>query len=258
MRPTQHAGVHEDKGFLWTENKVPGRAVYGERLRKAGPKEYRNWNPFRSKLAALVRNAPDTPWLDGKGDVLYLGASTGTTVSHVADITAGTVYAVEFSPRSVRDLLWNVEPRANVVPILEDAGRPARYAGYIAQPVAALVQDVAQRHQVDIFLRNLPFLRQDGLGFLMVKARSINVAQPPSEIYAGVAARLQTAGLHVLRQVDLAPFEKDHCAFVVSRQPPSAQPSAQPRANRRTDLPSGGRRPDGPWDAAPHRGRGGR
>lgn len=221
MRPLPLAGTFEDKGFLWTENKVPGHAVYGERLRKAGTKEYRNWNPFRSKLAALARKDPATPWFSPSDAVLYLGAASGTTVSHLSDIVAGPLYAVEFSPRAVRDLVWNVEPRRNVVPILEDAGKPERYAPYIAQPVAALVQDVAQRHQVEVFLRNLPFLRPGGLGFLFVKARSINVSQAPAAIYGEVARRLGEAGLEILRQVDLEPFETDHCAFVV-RKPGAA------------------------------------
>jgi len=215
MRPTGLAGLYEDKGFLWTENKVPGHAVYGERLRKSMGREFRHWNPFRSKLCALATKDPQAPWPDPKGDVLYLGASTGTTVSHVSDLTSGTVFAVEFSPRSVRDLLWNVEPRPNVVPILEDAGKPERYAAYLARPVATLLQDVAQRHQVEIFLRNVPFLAKGGLGFLFVKARSINVALPPAAVYAEVERRLQEAGLDIVRQVDLEPFEQDHRAFVV-------------------------------------------
>ena len=39
--------------------------------------------------------------------VLYLGAASGTSVSHVADIVGptGAVYAVEFSHRSGRDLI---------------------------------------------------------------------------------------------------------------------------------------------------------
>ena len=215
MRTTQLPGLFEDKGFLWTLNKVPGHSVYGERLRKAGPNEYRHWNPHRSKLCALATKDSSTPWIDPKDDVLYLGASTGTTVSHVSDLTSGLVYAVEFSPRSVRDLLWNVEPRKNVVPILEDAGRPERYAAYIAKPVATLLQDVAQRHQVDIFLRNVPFVQKGGLGFLFVKARSINVSESPTLIYKEVERRLDEAGLQILRQVDLEPFEQDHRAFVV-------------------------------------------
>ncbi len=215
MRPTGLTGLYEDKGFLWTENKVPGQSVYGERLRKAMGREFRHWTPFRSKLCALATKDPRTPWIGGQDDVLYLGASSGTTVSHVSDLTQGLVYAVEFSPRSVRDLLWNVEPRGNVVPILEDAGRPERYAAYLAKPVAVLLQDVAQRHQVDIFLRNVPFVKKGGLGFLFVKSRSINVAQPTQVIYAEVERRLKEAGLAVLAQVDLEPFEQDHRAFVV-------------------------------------------
>ncbi|MES2155847.1 MAG: fibrillarin-like rRNA/tRNA 2'-O-methyltransferase [bacterium] len=217
MRAGAVFGTFEDKGFLWTENKVPGHAVYGERLRKSMGKEFRNWNPYRSKLAALVRSRPDTPWFGGRDDVLYLGAASGTTVSHLSDITQGLIYAVEFSPRSVRDLLWNMEPRSNVVPILEDAGAPERYAAYIAQPVAALVQDVAQRHQVEIFLRNMPFVRSGGRGFLMVKARSINVNEPTSAIYSEVRSKLTAAGLKIEAEVDLAPFETDHCAFVVKK-----------------------------------------
>ncbi|MHB8633798.1 MAG: fibrillarin-like rRNA/tRNA 2'-O-methyltransferase [Thermoplasmatota archaeon] len=217
MKPIALPGVYEDKAFLWTENRVPGKAVYGERLRLAGGKEYRNWNPFRSKMAALARNAPDTPWVDARRDVLYLGAASGTTVSHLSDITTGTIYAVEFSPRSLRDLLWNVEARSNVVPILEDAGHPERYSGYLAQPVGTLIQDVAQRHQVEIFLRNMPFLAPGGTGFLMVKARSINVSDPPQAIYQRVEAALKAAGLAILKAVDLDPFERDHRAFVVRK-----------------------------------------
>jgi len=215
VRPFGPAGLYEDKGFLWTVNRVPGTAVYGEKLRVAQGREFRNWNPFRSKVGALVRKAPDTPWFEPNGDILYLGAASGTTVSHVSDLTTGLVYAVEFSPRAVRDLLWNMEPRANVVPILDDAGKPERYAAYIARPVSAIVQDVAQRHQVEIFLRNLPFVRKGGLGFLFVKARSINVAQPTEKVYEEVGRRLLEAGVTILKQVDLEPFEKDHRAFIV-------------------------------------------
>lgn len=217
MRPLHLKGVFEDKGFLWTQNRVPGVAVYGEKLRKAGAVEYRSWNPFRSKVAALIRNAQDTPWFEPGGDVLYLGASSGTTVSHVSDLTSGLVYAVEFSARSVRDLVWNVEPRANVVPILEDAGAPEKYAAYIAQPVSALVQDVAQRHQVDIFLRNVPFLKSGGLGILFVKARSISISDDLRVIYDEVGRRLKEAGLQPVKAVDLEPFHTDHRAFVVRK-----------------------------------------
>jgi len=217
MRPLKQVGVFDDRGFLWTRNSVPGQKVYGERLRAFKGTEYRDWNPHRSKVAALLRLMPDAPWLDPSKDVLYLGASTGTTVSHLADVLRpeSLLYAVEFSPRSVRDLLWNLESRQNVVPVLDDAGKPERYAGYIDRPVGALVQDVAQRHQVEIFLRNLPFLARDGVGYLFVKARSIDVARPLAEIYADVERSLKAAGVRIVGAVDMDPFHREHRAFVV-------------------------------------------
>ncbi len=217
MKPLTQHGVHDMRGLLWTRNRVPGRKVYGEPLRQFKGREYRAWSPHRSKMAALLRKDPKSPWLDTREDVLYLGASTGTTVSHVSDLLrpGAKCVAVEFSARSMRDLLWNMEARNNVVPVLGDAGAPASYAAYLDRPVGAVVQDVAQRHQVDIFLRNLPFLSQEGRGFLFVKARSIHVADPPKRIYEQVEARLLEAGLRIERQVDLEPFEKDHRAFIV-------------------------------------------
>ncbi len=86
--------------------------------------------------------------------VLYLGAATGTTVSHVADIVSeGLVYAVEFSPRSMRDLVRLCERRNNIIPILADAAKPEEYAPLL-EPVDLVYQDVAQRDQARIAMDN--------------------------------------------------------------------------------------------------------
>ena len=48
--------------------------------------------------------------------MLYLGAASGTTVSHVSDVVGedGLVFAVEFSHRSGRDLINMAKKRTNV------------------------------------------------------------------------------------------------------------------------------------------------
>lgn len=48
--------------------------------------EYRAWNPFRSKLAAAILGGVDQIHIKPGCKVLYLGAASGTTVSHVSDI----------------------------------------------------------------------------------------------------------------------------------------------------------------------------
>ena len=48
--------------------------------------EYRIWNPFRSKLAAAILSGVEKIHLKPSTKVLYLGAGSGTTVSHVSDL----------------------------------------------------------------------------------------------------------------------------------------------------------------------------
>ena len=91
--------------------------------------EYRVWNPFRSKLAAAILGGVDQIHIKPGAKVLYLGAASGTTVSHVSDIVGpeGLVYAVEFSHRSGRDLINVAKKRTNIIPIIEDARHPHKY-----------------------------------------------------------------------------------------------------------------------------------
>ena len=70
---------------------VTGESVYGEKKVSidgdGGEKvEYRVWNPFRSKLAAAILGGIDNIHMRPGSKVLYLGAASGTTVSHVSDI----------------------------------------------------------------------------------------------------------------------------------------------------------------------------
>ena len=48
--------------------------------------EYRVWNPFRSKLAAAILGGVEKIHMKPGARVLYLGAASGTTVSHVSDL----------------------------------------------------------------------------------------------------------------------------------------------------------------------------
>lgn len=211
-------GIHRQDGRLLTENLVPGTQVYGEHLIQESGTEYRAWNPHRSKLAAALRNG--LTWdLPRDASVLYLGAANGTTVSHVSDILVdGVVYAVEVSPRAMRDLLEVAEDRPNVVPVLEDASQPDRYKRYVTGKVDLVYQDIAQRDQVAIFAANVDaYLAEDGAGILMVKARSVDVAADPREIFDQARQELGEAGLDVVWESDLRPFEKDHRCFVVRR-----------------------------------------
>jgi fibrillarin-like pre-rRNA processing protein len=184
--------------------------VYSERMLEG----YRVWDPYRSKLAAL--------YLVGKGielvpemKVLYLGAANGTTVSHVADYTE-VVYAVEFAPRPMQDLLEVARRRKNVMPILADASCPEQYA-MLVEAADLLYQDVAQPDQAAIALRNCAFLKKGGYLVLMLKTRSVDIRKEPAAVFRDTLDILISAGLTVVESTWLAPYHQDHAAIVCKK-----------------------------------------
>ncbi|WP_435064904.1 fibrillarin-like rRNA/tRNA 2'-O-methyltransferase [Halobaculum sp. EA56] len=186
-----------------------GEPVYGEPTDGG----WRAWDAGRSKLGAMLELGMDTG-LSGGETVLYLGAANGTTVSHVADF-AGPTYAVEFSPRPVRDLLDACESRTNLFPLLKDARRPETYAHVVEADCDVLVQDVATRGQADVAVRNRRFLSDDGRLLLAVKARSEDVAAAPDDVFDEVLADLAEA-YEVLETRRLDRFHEDHLAVVAT------------------------------------------
>ncbi|RQG98075.1 fibrillarin-like rRNA/tRNA 2'-O-methyltransferase [Natrarchaeobius chitinivorans] len=184
-----------------------GEPVYGEPT----DGEWRAWNPHRSKLGAMLALEMETG-LSGGESVLYLGAASGTTVSHVADF-AGPTYAVEFAPRPTRDLLEAGAPRPRLFPLLADARKPETYGHVVESNVDAIVQDVATRGQARVALENRRFLDDDGRLLLAVKARSEDVTREPAGVFDDVCATLED-GYELLEQRRLEPYHEDHLGIV--------------------------------------------
>ena len=199
---------------LATRNLTPGRAVYGEKLIRFEGVEYRLWDPFRSKLAAAILKGIKTVPIRPNHQVLYLGAASGTTASHVSDIIGekGYVYCVEFAPRAIRELVNNVcAYRVNMLPILEDARFPEKYAIFIRGKVDDIYCDLAQPEQARILADNADmFLKNGGYVMLAIKARSIDVTKEPSEVYKREIKVLYDRGFDVLHVVNLEPYDVDH------------------------------------------------
>jgi fibrillarin-like pre-rRNA processing protein len=203
---------------LLTRNLAPGRRVYNEDLILRDGVEYRTWDPFRSKLAAaILKGMPEDVVKEGDR-VLYLGASTGTTASHISDIVgpSGLVIGVEFAPRVAREFVERVaRERRNVIPFVADARDPSKYS--VAE-VDVVYCDIAQPDQTEIAITNCSrLLRKDGRLLLAVKARSIDVLKDPERVYEEEKLKLEKAGFRVELIVDLKPFEKDHVLVSASR-----------------------------------------
>ena len=196
-----------------TPNLVKGLTIYGEKLVKVNDEEYRIWDPFRSKLAAaLKKGLRDFPL--SRGDkILYLGASTGTTVSHVSDVVGnkGLVFAVEPSIRVARELIENVaSKRKNVIPIIEDARRPESYFSVFGN-VDLVYCDIAQSDQTEIAIKNCnAFLKSEGIMLIIIKTRSIDVTMSPHSVVVMESEKLRKNNFHINQIINLDPFDKDH------------------------------------------------
>ncbi|WP_435177740.1 fibrillarin-like rRNA/tRNA 2'-O-methyltransferase [Halorussus sp. AFM4] len=198
----------ERRGFDGRERLATrGEPVYGEPT-DAG---WRCWDAGRSKLAAMIESGLDVG-LAGGDTVLYLGAASGTTVSHVADF-AGPTYAVEFAPRPVRDLVGVAEDRENLFPLLKDARKPETYAHVVEADVDAVIQDVATRGQARVAVENARFLGADGRLLAAVKARSEDVTRDPEDVFADALADLRER-YEVLATERLEPYHDDHLGVV--------------------------------------------
>ena len=208
----------EGEKKLATENLMPGNQVYNEKLLNVKGVEYRIWNPFRSKLAASIMNGlKDFPF-NKKSDVLYLGVSTGTTISHISDIVGqdGTIFGIEHAARVARDFLDRVAShRKNIVPIIQDARKPEEFFS-VYKKVDVVYVDIAQPDQTDIAIENCKlYLKSGGYLFLIIKTRSIDVTKDPKIVIKNEIKKLESL-FEIKQTIDLQPYDKDHAMVIAT------------------------------------------
>ena len=199
-----------------TLNYLPGRTVYKEKLIKVDGAEYRIWDPHRSKLCGALKKGLKNFAFEEDTKVLYLGASTGTTISHLSDIISGDggIYAVEISPQCMKSLLLLCQDRFNILPIHGDARQPQTYAEEL-ETVDVLYQDVAQPDQDEILIKNAKrFLKPNGIAYFCVKSQSIDVTKEPKVIFEEIIKKLEPH-FEILEKIKLEPYDKDHLFLVL-------------------------------------------
>ncbi len=223
MKSTKLFGVYEVQGRrkrIFTKNLVPGKKVYDEKLVKDKGIEYREWNPNRSKLGAYIMQGVTDAFIRPDQTVLYLGIASGTTASHISDIigNGGMIFGIDPAFRPMMDLMFLCEKRKNITPILGDAFHPETYKSLVPEKVSVIFQDVAQRNQAEIFLKNVKtYLKKGGFGLLSVKARSIDMGAKPKQVFRQVREMLEKE-LTIVDFRSLEPFEKDHVMIIVKKK----------------------------------------
>lgn len=209
-------GIYRKNKDIYTES-ASDKPVYGESFVTEKGSSYREWDASRSKAGAAVRKGVELS-INRNDDVLYLGAASGTTVSHFSDIlTDGFIYAVEYSETVIRDLVDVAEERENIAPILGNARKPEEYSD-IVEECDVVFQDISQSDQAEIFIRNCEkYLKEDGVALLSVKAKSISTSEDPEKIFEEVKEKLLEE-FSIIEETTLEPYEKDHLFLKMKRK----------------------------------------
>ncbi|MFH1473392.1 MAG: fibrillarin-like rRNA/tRNA 2'-O-methyltransferase [Candidatus Aenigmatarchaeota archaeon] len=210
-------GVFLIDGKLATENPVKDYRPFNEDVLKIKGKEFRVWNPRRSKLAAAISKGIKSVPISEGTKILYLGAAHGMTPSYISNIVkeTGIIYAVEFSERCFNELIPLTNKYKNIIPILADARKPETYCWI--EKVDVVFADVAQPDETEISIRNCKeFLKPKGYLLLSIKSRSIDITKSPGRIYKEEIQKLRKADFEIVDWKTLDPLEKAH-AFIVAR-----------------------------------------
>lgn len=203
-------------GKLYSETNYK-ESVYGEKTTSSRGKNYRLWDPKRSKLSSAIHNGLRQVPIDEDSTVLYLGASFGTTVSHISDIVPdGSVFAVEFSPEPFAQLLKLAENRHNIYPLLENARVPERYSFFMERDPEIIYQDISQRDQVRILQHNLEKFKHWQYALLALKATSIDSSKKPIDVLRGATDMIQSWGnVYISETIDISNYHKGHFFLVM-------------------------------------------
>ena len=208
-------GLWRDGKKLFTENIVPGKTQYAKTVLRKNKTEYREWDPFHSKMAAAVAKGARSFPIKPGSKILYLGIASGQTASFFSDIIGkeGVIYGVEISERCMQDLNPVASDRKNIVPILANAKLPEEYDWI--EKVDIVYQDVASDDQSEVLIRNCEkFLKPDGVAMMVIKSRSIDVVREPRDIYKQELQKLERH-FRIIEKLELDPFEKDHLFIVM-------------------------------------------
>ena len=220
-------GVRREGRSLWTRNAVRGVSLRGERRKTDSRIEWRAWAASKSKVAAALLRTSNNPseLLPETGSTcLYLGASYGSTVSHIHDHVCGSgnhhggqVVAVEISPRAMRELSTLAASRPGLVPVLADARVPSQVVPFMRGKADWMHQDLSIADQAQSFVNMAQaFLRTGGTGLLSLKAASERSSQGDDDSRFAMAEQiLEDSELRLIERIDLTGLVEQHVLFHV-------------------------------------------
>lgn len=173
-------------------------------------------NAYRSKwLAAIEKGMQITP--GEKDNILYLGASSGTTVKYIAGLTRGIVFAVENSVDMAIPLVRLAEKSKNIAPIFCSARdiEKIKKALY-GTKIDILFQDIPSIDQVEILIRASSLVDKNAKILFSLKTQSISQKNP--EIIKKEIEDKLRKNFEILCVKSLEPYQLKHYFFCLRKK----------------------------------------
>lgn len=191
-----------------------GLKWYDEVVIKQDKYYLREWSPFSSKISAAMKKGFQLPDLQNK-EILYLGSSTGTTVSHLSDLLAKIIIGVDIASVTMLPFLELCKKRENIVPLLFDAGHLEECSLLKGTKFDFVFQDIAQKNMVETFIDNIKLFAKPGIHAIVLKTNSVDSTKLPKQVLDLSLKKLNDAKIKVEKIIDLNPFEKNHYFIIV-------------------------------------------
>lgn len=176
----------------------------------------KEWIPWKSKWKAAEEKGLNLK-LKGGENILYLGASSGSTISFLSRYTSRVIFGVEKSFKMMVSLIKKTSKIKNLYPLFCDA----RDLDYIRKMVGSkkiniLFQDIPSFDQVDILINASKLVDKDCRIFFSLKMKSIS-QKANEELLRFIKDKLKSYFV-IVEESSLEPFHKGHWFFVLKKK----------------------------------------
>ena len=184
---------------LATKNMVKGTKTRKEKIVIVNNEEFLEWNPYKSKLAAAIRNGLQILPIIKNSKVVCINLLEESTILHISNIVGsnGSVFVIDINKNKKSFLNKLVNTHKNIIPIYDTVDELS-FSSSITGKVDALYVDIPESEQIETIVEKYGSLLKNE-GFLMLIAKKDDNAIIENDIAGWMAE--QRAGLNKIREI---------------------------------------------------------
>ena len=188
-----------DTEQLATKNIVEGTKTHKEKIVIVNDEEFLEWNPYKSKLAAAIRNGLQILPIIKNSKVVCINPLEESTILHISNIVGseGSVFVIDVNKNKKSFLNKLVDTHENIIPIYDTIDELS-FSSSITGKVDALYVDIPESEQIKQIVDKCELLLKNE-GFLMLVAKKNGDAILENDIAGWMAE--QRAGLNKIREI---------------------------------------------------------